>query len=286
MEVRCCDIPANAGAGFGLFEELHGEPSADAFARELNLQTTRNFGTPLRAFLTRLVAELQRDPAGYANTLRDRAADLSRRLLAAVPEATGQVRSVAGRFALVALGGELASAWLLTDWPAGEATAAVERCFRGWLVERGTVGAQEHAQAVMQLRAFIARHGSARFQDWKSEEPAPGQQADAKPVAPQERFRTVNRAGWRRWVQRDDGTSVWRYYLTSEGMNEALTGLSGREARKTLADLGLIVPPDVEGDRSRGVLSGSVAVPGEGRVRLYRIADDILKGGDDPAGAE
>jgi uncharacterized protein (DUF927 family) len=286
MEVRCCDIPANAGAGFGLFEELHGEASADAFARELNLQTTRNYGTPLRAFLTRATAELQRDPSGYVNTLRDRAADLSRRLLAAVPEATGQVLSVAGRFALVALGGELASAWLLTDWPAGEATAAVERCFRAWLVERGTVGAQEHAQAVMQLRSFIARHGAARFEDWKDREPPPGQQGDDAPVQPNERFRTGNRAGWRRWVQRDDDTWGWRYFLTKDGMNEALAGLAPREAKRTLADLGLIVASQADSDLAAGVLASALAVPGAGKVRLYRIADDILKGGDDPAGLE
>jgi len=66
----------------------------------------------------------------------------------------GRSVAVAGRFALVALGGELASAWLLTEWPAGEATEAVEACFRAWLVERGTVGAQEHARAVTQPSCF------------------------------------------------------------------------------------------------------------------------------------
>ncbi len=36
----------------------------------------------------------------------------------------------------------------VTGWPAGTASAGVERCFRAWLAERGTMGAREDEQAV------------------------------------------------------------------------------------------------------------------------------------------
>lgn len=289
MEIRCVDIPADAGAGLGLFEDLHGEVDADHFARELNLQTRSLYGTPLRAFLTRLTAELRPDPAGFAKALRARAAELARQLLAGVPDATGQVRSVAGRFALVALGGEMASAWHLTEWPAGEATAAASRCFAAWIGERGTTGAREDLQAVTQLRAFIARHGAARFDDWKdvaAQSPAAQTDIPPDPAAPQERFRTGHRAGWRRWVKRADGGWQWRFFLTSEGMREVLTGLAPRDATQTLAKLKFIVAPSSTGDQSRGVLAGLHTVPGAGKVRLYQVCDDILRGGEDADGDE
>lgn len=288
MEVRCCDIPANAGAGFGLFEELHGEIDADRFARELRHRTRQLYGAPLRAFLSRLLSDLHRDPAGYADGLRARAADLARQFLASHPGATGQVRSVAGRFALVALGGELASAWLLTEWPPGEAAVAVSRCFAAWLAERGTEGAREDAQAAMQLRAFIARHGASRFDDWKDAAPQPAAQQDAiaDPSAPQERFRTGNRAGWRRWIKREDGGWQWRYLLTAEGMREAMTGLAPREATATLAELGLLVRPVSGHGKPRGPLAGLHTVPGAGKVRLYQVADDVLRGSDEATAEE
>jgi uncharacterized protein (DUF927 family) len=285
MEVRCCEIPADAGAGLGLFEALHGELNGDAFARELKRLVGQYYGTPLRTFLTRLTEELQLRGIGYADELRDRAAEQSRRLLASAPGATGQVASVGGKFALVALAGELASAWLITEWPAGEATAAVVTCFQAWLAERGTDGAREHAQAAAQLRAFISRHGAMRFERWTDSRPSPEQQSEATPGAPTDGFRTGNRAGWRRWIERQDHSWGWRYYLTSEGMNEALTGLAYRESTRMLALLGLIVPSQAKADREKNKLSGSFAVPGNGKIRLYQIADDILGDGDSQADA-
>lgn len=279
MEVRCCDIPADAGAGLGVFQDLHGEISAEAFVRELALQGRRYFGTPFRAFLTRLTAAVQRDPIGYADELRERAAGLSRRLHAGVPGVTGQVLSVAARFGLVALGGELASEWLLTEWPLGEATAATEACFQAWLADRGTVGAREHAQAIQQLRGFVQRNGANRFENWVDPTaPPPGQQAAGPPVPPQERFRTGNRAGWRRWAEQADGAWAWRYHMTAEGLREALSGLAFQEATHTLVKLGLIIASEAPSDVVRGVVAGACSPPGAGKVRLYRLADDIQAG--------
>jgi hypothetical protein len=40
-----------------LFEDLHNAPSADAFARQLSDSARRLYGTPLQAFLERIVNE-------------------------------------------------------------------------------------------------------------------------------------------------------------------------------------------------------------------------------------
>ena len=154
------------------------------------------------------------------------------------------------------LAGELATEAALTGWAPGAAAKAAHICFLAWLTERGTNGAREDAQAVAQLRAFILKNGSARFDVWLDAPPAEAAQVDTETPPPFEKFRIQHRAGWRRWEQAlENGRSGWRYFLTAEGLNEALAGLASREARRTLAGLGYIVPPDGGADAERGNLS-------------------------------
>ncbi len=100
MEVRVIDVRADAGAGLGLFEDIHGATSAAAFARDIRAASERYYGTAARAFLRHGVTDL----AG----LRDRVTRLRQLFMdAVVPEgADGQVQRVAARFALVAAAGE------------------------------------------------------------------------------------------------------------------------------------------------------------------------------------
>jgi putative DNA primase/helicase len=126
QEVRLVDIPADAGAGWGAFEELHGAPSPGAFAEELRQATERYYGAPARRFLELLTARNATDPLGLAELLR---ASRDEFLGANLPQnASGQVRSVCSRFALVAASGSLATAVGLTGWPDDEADRAVAAC--------------------------------------------------------------------------------------------------------------------------------------------------------------
>jgi uncharacterized protein (DUF927 family) len=62
QEVRLINIPADAGAGIGLFQALHGFPSGDAFARFLQDSGKRIYGAPIRHFLdflTRNISQAQ-----------------------------------------------------------------------------------------------------------------------------------------------------------------------------------------------------------------------------------
>jgi len=284
QEGRLIDIPADAGAGLGVFEELHGADGFNDFAGRLWTATTRLHGTPLRALVAKLVHDMRDGSAPYLDRLRERCNSILADLLATSPAAGGQVRSIAARFAMVGLAGELATEGVITPWNPGEAVAAARTCLQAYLAERGTLGAREDAQAATQLRAFLSRHGEARLVPWSDSqaiahgvspgEPAPDMPPD--PMMPAERFRTQQRAGWRRWVKRKDGTMAWRFYLTSEGMAEAMAGLAPREATKTLAELGLIIPHKASSNVLKKVLAGLHSVPGQGVVRLYEIADDVL----------
>ncbi|MCQ8279910.1 DUF927 domain-containing protein [Acetobacteraceae bacterium KSS8] len=273
QEVRFADLPADAGAGMGLFENLHGEDTPDAFAKYLREATSRCYGAPLRGFLIALTEHLRRTGLEeMAAALRSRANAFLDRWLHAHADASGQVRSVAYRFALVAIGGELATEYGLTGWANDVAGVATEMCFQAWLTERGTVGRREEDQAVAQLRDFLSRHGESRFEKWFEGQPDEARQAET-PLPPSERFRTQHRAGWRRWLVENDSdgsNGVWRYYLTAEAMSEALNGLNHRDAKRTLIERAFLVPG------RDGKTASLISPPGHKKVRAYEILASIM----------
>src|SRR4029453_14062513 len=67
QEVRLVDVPADAGTGLGMFEDLHGAESSKAFADQLREATPRHYGHAGRAF----VAALSQDrPENLTNAQR------------------------------------------------------------------------------------------------------------------------------------------------------------------------------------------------------------------------
>lgn len=65
QDVRLANIPADAGAGIGLFQNLHEMESPAALATHLREATRRNtFGTPSRASLGHLLRERDDNETG------------------------------------------------------------------------------------------------------------------------------------------------------------------------------------------------------------------------------
>ena len=160
QEVRLVDVPADAGAGYGLFEDLHGAEGSKAFADQLREATTRNYGHAGRAFVTALCQD-RVENVTTAQQLRDGF------VAQQVPDgASGQVYRVAQRFGLIGAAGELATAARITGWPKGAALEAAARCFHDWLRQRGGVGNAEETRTLSQVRLFFERYGEARFKPW------------------------------------------------------------------------------------------------------------------------
>ena len=160
QEVRLVDVPADAGAGYGLFEDLHGAQGSKAFADQLREATTRHYGHAGRAF----VAALSQDRAENVTTAQQlRDGFVAQQVPAG---ASGQVYRVAQRFGLIGAAGELATAARITGWPEGAALEAAARCFQDWLRQRGGVGNAEETRALSQVRLFFERYGEARFKPW------------------------------------------------------------------------------------------------------------------------
>lgn len=265
QEVRVVDIPADAGAGLGLFENLHGFASAEAFARHLKAAANEHYGEAWRAFMRLLVKDFD-GIAPAVHAYRDEF------MASQVPAgADGQVSRVAARFGLIAAGGELATAFGVLPWEPGEASSGAARCFADWLAARGGTEPAEERAAVSAVRRFIELHGSSRFEAMGDLAPkdASGFPADQ---------RIINRAGFRR--RTDDG-GIEYLILPEAWKSEVCAGQDATLVAKALQDRGHLL---AEGS---GKLQKLVRLPGlTGPARCYVIASTILGEGSAPIVAE
>ena len=159
QEVRVVDVPADAGAGMGLFESLHGFGQPSHFAEALRDATQRHYGHASRAFLTKLTT----DTPGFSKEIREALRITAEKICP--KDADGQVRRVANRFALAACAGELAISFGIVPWEKKTAYDAAQRCFDDWLKARGGTGKKEESDALEAVLGFIMRY-SSRFRKW------------------------------------------------------------------------------------------------------------------------
>lgn len=260
QEIRMLAIPADAGQGHGLFENLHGFAGGAALADALQARVGKYYGTPLVAFL-QAVCEPGKVRA-YTAMLRS---TLERFTSDVLPSnASGQVHRAAARFGLVAAAGELATALGVTGWPDGTATQAANACLRAWLAERGGPGNLEGDAIVQRLRLVIERYGESRFTRWdaiaaKTDDHAP---------------RTGDRLGFRRTVEHGCGdelyTSVTYYFLATVWAGEVFKGMSVRAVNKELIARGVLQPG------ADGKASQAVTLPGMPKGRAYVVSGAAL----------
>ena len=245
--VRVVDIPADAGAGLGLFENLHGFPDGDAFSRHLKEAAKKFYGVPLRVFLEKLTGDFDEALRVVPMLMQDFLAENC------PADADGQVKRVCARFALVAAGGESGAAYGVLPWPKGEATQAAARCFQDWLSLRGGTGASEIQAGLAQVRAFFQAHGSSRFETW-------GDRADET--------KTINRAGFRR---KDEATGAWEYFVPATVFKgEIARGHDAGRLVKELVERGLIIPG------TDGLPASGHRIPGQPFARYYHFASSIV----------
>lgn len=245
QDARVADVPADAGAGHGVFEALHGYDSGVKVAEAIKRLTGEQYGHAGPAYLQGLMPRLDTLP-DVLRAQRDtfRTAHLPK-------SASGQSLRVAGRFALVAAAGELATEMGITGWEQGEATVAVARCMKDWAEERGGVGNLEPVRMIEQVRHFLHAHGTARF-------PMIGD-------GEKEGWVTVNHAGFRE----ASVMSEMSYYVFAEVFEQQVC--EGFDARAVARQLKAIGALRTDGQR----LKVSKRLPGKGLVRCYHVLADI-----------
>ena len=248
-EVRSLNVDADAGSGLGLFENLHGTGSPDAFSRILREQALSYYGAPLRAFVTRLT----KNPAEVERFVKTNRADF---IVQCVPAgAAGESKRAAERFALIGAAGELATEWGLTGWGKGEAIETAKRSFQEWVKSRGTTGSSDLEAAVRQVRGFLGANGAARFQMLSG---GSGEEVTE---------RIFSRAGFKRL--NNDGKT--EYLILPEAFrHEICTGYNYRTVLKELDKRGFLVREDPN-------MTVKPRLPELGSTRVYCVRATILE---------
>jgi uncharacterized protein (DUF927 family) len=251
--VRFVEVPADAERGLGLFENVHGHTSGGAFADHLAAAARSYYGSPLRAFLELLVADLAANREAVFAFINEMRMEFHRRI--AQEGAGGEVLRVAGVFALIAAAGELATWYRITGWEPYQAISAAEKCYRAWLGTRGGTGGSDVESGIRQVRAFLEAHGGSRFQAWE----------------PGDRQGTVyNRAGFRR---ADETGELIEYAILEEAFrNEVCKGYDYQLIARALKTRGFLRTSE------RGRLTYQARVPEFGRTRFYLVRRELLGG--------
>lgn len=237
--VRLVDIPADAGASMGIFEDIHGHESPHAFADALKQAASTHYGHVARAFIRKLVEGREGIQKNILSVL-DNAGKIF------CPDgASGQVQRVAKRFCLCAIAGELAIEWGILPWKEGDAMSATKTCFDAWLSLRGNSGAAEDSAILERVRLFIEQHGASRFQDVDNPDGT-----------------CVNRVGFR---QKNETDGITYYILPESFKKEVCKGHDHKRAAAILRDKGWLLPGDTRSFTRRP----PVDLPGFGRKRCY-----------------
>jgi putative DNA primase/helicase len=214
QQVRLVDIPADAGKGFGAFDNggAHGDPKA--LADQIKIAAQTSYGTAGPEFVRRLIVDgIDKKPddiKAIMDAFSGRCVPLG---------ADGQVLRVVDRFALVAAAGELACDLEIVPWQKGDALKAACRCFTDWLDSRGGAEAGEVQAAISQVRLFIENHGDSRFE----------------PIGTQNRP-VNNRAGWRK----GDGSEREWLIPSETWKSEVAVGHNPKLVARVLAERGML----------------------------------------------
>ena len=235
QSVRLLDIPVQRR--FGAWDDLHQYSTGPAYSDAIKRASLSSYGTAGRAFLEKLTRD--------TSNLAERLEDIKAELMQGLEGGDGQPARAAARLAVLALAGELATAYGITMWPEGEATKAAVVGFDAWLSLRGEVqGNAEQDQIIQAVLDFIDRHGESRFSC------ARGAFDD------QQQAMVRDRAGW--WQSVGNGME---YLFTTSGMREALKGFDFDRGLKLLRLAGLLhAPPTGKASKSDRIHGRSVRV--------------------------
>jgi uncharacterized protein (DUF927 family) len=217
QEIRLADIEADAGAGKGIFENIHGHQNAAAIAGAIKAASDKNYGAVGLAWLESVARNRQQLAATLIESIDQFVMDI------VPPNAASQVGRVARRFALAAVAGELATHYGLTGWPQGEAMRGARECFSAWLEAFGGNGNREGRAILEHVRAFFEKHGASRFEYMHATDDQ----------------RVYNRAGFIS-IREDGSREFW--VLGEAFRSEICDGFNERTVKTVLIDAGMLVP--------------------------------------------
>lgn len=250
VEIRLVNIPADAEHQYGLFESISPCRTAAEFAKNIREAALKVFGAPIRKFLDYFISHRSLLIPRIKN-------ERDEWLKKNIPEdAPSEIRRAAGRFALAAVAGELATEIGLTGWPVGDCAKGIQVCLDTWLKRREPSDAEA---SISQVRTFLALHGASRFQVLSKNLSGEFNPED----------RIINRAGYRR-VDADENT----HYLIFPDVfrSEVCRGFDVQSVARELKARKLLITDN-------GNYMKQICVPGTGsesRARFYDVSGEIF----------
>jgi len=261
--VRVLDIPCNAGAGMGIFQNLHSFATPGQLAEHLNYYIRKHFGTIIRLFIKQIVQDGKTDwEARWAKAKEDLLKEPI--MLNATPE----VKRAADLFVLVQVAGEIASDIL--GWQASQIKQSVGFVLERWLENRG--GAEirhDDAYLLAQVRNFVLRHSSRFERIDETEQERLAREAHERNLEMgragyfSAKRETINRAGW---TSGQGDEQVW-YIIPGVFIEEVCAGFEYRLAAKKLTEEGRLNPPQGRN------LAVKKKLPDGSSPRIYRVSN-------------
>lgn len=157
QEVRMLDIPAEGT--YGVFDDLHGSETSEAFLGRLDLAVRKSSGQAGAAFAERIVGlgtdALQNNLVADLQT-HVQAIQQSLGVVPGDPE-TSAIQRVIKSFALVATAGEWATEWGITGWDNGTAAKAVNIIAQRWLDNRNRTP-EDQVKEIENFREYFSEN--------------------------------------------------------------------------------------------------------------------------------
>ncbi|RVU05121.1 DUF927 domain-containing protein [Novosphingobium umbonatum] len=229
QELRLLDMAADAGAGYGAWEALHGMASPAAFSDAIKTASAAHYGFAGPAFVRGLVGDL----AHWRKEVERLAAGFV--AMAKQEDDSGQIHRAALRFGAVAAAGEVAARLGVVPWPAGTAKAAALACFNQWAIGFGRKGMREDRQVLVTVRNAIqqnlARFGTVRDRLDDDEGAASARAGEA---------RSLSSLGFVHDIQ----PAKTCYLFHDAGWAEILKGFDLKAAAEALTKAGYLVTGD------------------------------------------
>lgn len=248
VEVRQADIPSDAGKGLRIWDTIHDFDDVAAMNKAFYEACEENYGVAWPVWVEWLIAKRAELETRVEQMLTQKRCEI-------LPDCRNpQVSDVLDRFALYAVGGELAAEAGIVEWGQGEATSAAKRCFHDWLSKFGVDDerGREHRQIVDAVEKFL--NGNLhRFQNLALE-------------APFDEIKNMRDCVGAFVPSYGDGTMT--YHVFNTHIMELAKGYSADQIKAALARDGMYKEP--ERDKS-GKLKNQVYIPHRGRPRCMTI---------------
>ncbi|MFT8850934.1 DUF927 domain-containing protein [Acetobacter orientalis] len=155
QELRFTNIEADAGAGFGVFDELGGFASSRDFAEQMNANAAKYYGTAARRFLKRLAADAESGRLQELIELYNGMSIFHGFELDENEVKIGQLARAKNKFVLAAIAGELAIEYGVLPFEQSDALESCGLMMREWIEKNNVTSTSEEKQALEAISNYL-----------------------------------------------------------------------------------------------------------------------------------